>query len=221
MAESIVGPLISPEDVIDAAVQTLTVWLPFYCSEVERQKGLRRKTIPRPPAPESYHGGVDLESWIGQDTPEVMVLAKPSGPPERSAAFYTQGYALTVGCLWVGSGSELAERAEDEARKVASYLGAATMLLIQQPTLGGLTERLVMTASPDVSLPDPEKRAIAQVVTEFEVWVSEIVNEFAGPTGLTPQESPGYVGPEEPFEDRPVAKDGEVDVVAEPTANPL
>jgi hypothetical protein len=66
-----------------------------------------------------------------------------------------------------------------------------------------LTERLRLTGLPDVSFLDPEQRAIQQVVTTFDVWVSEVVNEFAGPVGPTPQESPGYTGPEEPFEDRP------------------
>jgi hypothetical protein len=216
MAEDLFGQFISPEDVIDAAVETLRTWLPTYMAEVERQKGLQPRTIPRPPTPESYHGGVDLETWVGADTPEVMVLAKPSGPPERFASSYTQGYTLTVGCLCIGTGSTLAERPEDDARIVASYLGAATMLLVQQPALGGLTERLVMIAAPDVSLPDSEKRAIAQVVTEFEVWVTEIVSETAGPVGPTPQESPGYTGPEEPFTPAPTVTSEHLTVKTEP-----
>jgi hypothetical protein len=215
VAEDLFGPLVSPEDLIDAAIATLVTWFPTYCAEVERKHQLLPKTIPRPPVPESYHGGVDLDSWIGQNTPEVMVLVKPSGSREPSASFYTQGYTLTIGCLYIGTGSVLAERPEDDTRKIASYLGAATMLLIQQPTLGGLTERLVMTAAPDVTLPDTEKRAIAQVVTEFEVWVTEIVSETSGPVGPSPQESPGYTGPEEPFQPAPEAKTVNVDVNAE------
>lgn len=216
MAEDIFGPLVATEDVVQAAVSTLTLWMPEYLAEVERKKGLRRKTIPRPPTSESYHGGVDLEAWIGADAPEVMVVVKPSGEPERSAsAGYTQGYTLEVGCLCIGTGSTLAERAEDEARIIASYLGAATMLLIQQPTLGGLTERLVMTAAPEVSLPDPDRRAIAQVVTGFEVWVSQIIEESAGPVGPNPQESPGYEGQEEPFEDAPTVETVDIKVTVE------
>lgn len=203
MPEDRFGPLISPEDIIDAAVTTLQVWFDTYLNNVEEKHGLRKKTIPRPPVPESYHGGVDLESWVGEDTPEVMVLAKPSGEPEHSASFYTGKFELTVGCVCIGTGSVLAERPEDDARKIASYLGAASQLLVQQPTLGGLTERLRMSALPDVTFPDPEKRSIAQVVTTFDVWVPEIVSETAGPVGPTPQESPGYAGPEEPFGPNP------------------
>jgi hypothetical protein len=215
VAEDLFGPLVGPEDLIDAAVNTLRLWMPEYLADVERKAGLQPKTIPRPPVPESYHGGVDLESWIGEDTPEVMVLCKPSGEPEHSSSFYTGKFTLTIGCLCIGTGSVLAERPEDDARKIASYLGAASQLLVQQPTLGGLTERLRLTALPDVSLPDPDKRAIAQVVTEFDVWVTEVVSETAGPVGPTPQESPGYVGPEEAFEDRPTVEDINIKVTVE------
>ncbi len=218
MAEDLFGPLISPEDLIDAAIETLRDrgWFNAYLRNVEEKHGLRKQIIPRPPVPESYHGGIDLESWIGEDAPEVMILCKPSGEPERSASFYTQGYELTIGCLVIATGSVLAERPEDDARKIASYLGAASQLLVQQPTLGGLTERLVMTAAPDVTLPEPEKRNIAQVVTKFEVWVTEIVSETAGPVGPTPQESPGYVGPEEPFEGAPTVSSEYLTVKGEP-----
>lgn len=213
MPEDFFGPLVSPEDVIQAALATLRVWLPEYCAEVERKHSLQPKTIPRPPTEECFHGGVDFESWIGEDLPEVIVTCKPSGDPERSGSVgYTQGYELKLGCLWVGVGSTLAEHAEDEARMVASYLGAASMLLVQQPTLGGLTERLVMTASPDVTLPNPEQRAIAQVVTGFEVWVAQILDENAGPVQPNPGEVPEYNGPEQPYGEEPTVQKVDVTV---------
>lgn len=216
MPEDRFGPLISPEDIIDAAVTTLQVWFDTYLNNVEEKHGLHKKTIPRPPVPESYHGGIDLESWIGQDTPEVMVLCKPIERPEFSGtAGYTGKFSLTTGCLCVGTGSVLAERPEDDARKIASYLGAASQLLVQQPTLGGLTERLRMSALPDVTFPDPEKRSIAQVVTTFDVWVAQVVSEAGGPIGPTPEESPGYTGREEPFEDTPTVEDINITVTVE------
>jgi hypothetical protein len=210
------GPLVGPEDIIDAAIATLRVWFDTYLNSVEEKHGLAKRTIPRPPTPESYHGGVDLESWIAEDAPEVMVMVKPSGV-EHSATFYTGKFTLTIGCLCIGTGSVLAERAEDDARKIASYLGAASQLLVQQPTLGGLTERLRLVGLPDVTLPDPERRAIAQVVTEFDVWVSEVISEAAGPIGPTPEGSPGYTGREEPFEDTPIAEDINITVKVEET----
>jgi hypothetical protein len=216
MSEDLFGPLISPEDIIDAAVETLRIWFNEYLNNVEEKHQLRKGIIPRPPTPESYHGGVDLESWIGEDTPEVMVLAKPIERPEFSGtAGYTGKFSLTVGCVCVGNGSVLAERPEDDARKIASYLGAASQILVQQPSLGGLTERLRMSALPDVTLPDPEKRSIAQVVTSFDVWVAQVASEAGGPIGPTPEESPGYTGREEPFEDTPTVEDINITVKVE------
>lgn len=209
------GPLISTEDVVEAAVTTLRLWMREYIASVERSHQLQRGTIPRPPTPESYHGGNDFDSWIAEDAPEIMVVAKPSGEPELSAsAGYTQGYELQVGCLCIGKGSELAERAEDDARIVCSHLGAASMLLVQQPTLGGLTERLRMTGAPDITFPDPERRAVQQVVTTFEVWVSSIIREDAGPVGPTPKESPGFEGIEEPFQEAPTVETVDITVNA-------
>src|SRR5205814_8604005 len=127
------GPIRATWELEQAAVETLSIWFPTYLAELERQIGLTNKTIPRPPTPESYHGGVDLESYFQDELPEVVVVVNPLGPPERSAsAGYVQGYELQVGCLWVGTGSRLQERPEHEARAIASYLGAASMLLVQQ-----------------------------------------------------------------------------------------
>jgi len=216
------GPLVTPEDVTQATVSTLRLWMPEYLAEQERKAGIQHRRIPRPPTPESYHGGLDFDSWIGSESPEVMVVVKPTGSPEIDPATgYTQGYSIEVGCLCIGPGGLFAERQEDDARIIASYLGAASMLLVHQSTLGGLAERLWMTSAPDPSLYDPDRRAIAQVVTGFEAWVVGIVLENGGPRGPTPKESPGYGGPEEPFKDNPEAKTETVTVKGEPVTTPL
>ncbi|HTG23804.1 MAG TPA: hypothetical protein VK681_27470 [Reyranella sp.] len=215
MAEDIFGPLVSPEDVIDAVTATLRIWMPEYLADRERKTGLERKAIPRPPTPQSYHGGTDFESWIGAEVPEVMVTAKPSGQPEIGSYGYTQAYAVGLGCLCVGVGGLFAERAEDDARIMAGHYGAASMLLVQQPDLGGLAERLRMTALPEVTFPDPERRAIQQSITEFEVWVPQVIKEDAGPLGPNPQESPGYEGHEEPFDEAPTVETVDIKVTVE------
>lgn len=209
------GPLVSGYQVEVAVLETLRTWFSEALAQLELQHGLRHKTLPRPPAPESYHGGVDFDTWRQDITPEVIVVVKPSSPPELSAsAGYTQGYAVAVGCLWVGAGSELAENPEDEARAVAFYLGAASMVLVQKPELGGLAERLIMTSSPEVTLPDPDTRRIAQVVTTFEVWVTSIIEENAGPVQPLPSESPEFNEPEGPYDELPEAEKVEVKITA-------
>jgi hypothetical protein len=159
---------------------------------------------------------VDWESWVGEVLPEVMVLVKPTGLPERTAALYIQRYELWVGCACIGQ--QLGERAEDEARVTAAYLGAASMLLVQgeRSSLGGLVERLEMTNAPEVSVISPEHREVLQARTGFALWVPGIVSEFAGPVGSAPEESEGYEGPEEEYAPRPTVKTTAITVEGEP-----
>ncbi len=222
MPESLFGPIVSTWEVEQAAVKTLSVWMNEYLAELERKAGLRHKTLPRLPAPESVHGGVDLETWEQAILPEVIVVCKTLGTPElRGQGGYTQGYDLTVGAIWVGQGSELAEKPEDEARAVASYLGAATMLLVQHPTLGGLSERLRMTVPPSVTLPDPDRRQIALSTAQFEVWVATIIEEGRGPVQELPSESPQFEGPEEAWKPEPEVKTTRETVKGIPVSEPV
>lgn len=214
MTESLFGPLFSQWDLEQAVCSTLRTWIPEYLAEVERQHGLRNKIIPRPPTPESIHGGVDFESWAQETAPEVIVVVKPDGEPERSPSGDTQAYQVQVGCRWAGVGSELAELPEDEARGVMSYYGAACKLVAQQPTLQGLVSHVVLEQDPDVTLPGPEVRAQAQVVTSFRMWAITVI-EGAGPQTPSPSESPEYTGPEEPFAERPTVESINITVTAE------
>ncbi len=204
---SLFGEIVSPWDVEQAAVKTLSIWMNEYLAEIERKRGLAKRTIPRIPTPESVHGGPDLERWEQAIMPEVIVVCKTVGGPElRGSGGYAQGYDLTVGCLWIGQGSTLAEAPWEEPRAVASYLGAASMLLVQQPTLGGLTERLVMTVPPSVTVPDPDRRNIALATTQFTAWVATIIEEGKGPINELPAESPFFNGVEEEWKEEPEVK---------------
>jgi hypothetical protein len=214
---SLFGPIIASWNLEQAVLGTLRGWMPEYLAELERQNSLQQRTIPRPPAPESYHGGTDLDTWTQDDLPEVIVVVKPDGRPEPAGSGeQAQAYRVEIGCQWLGLGSALAEQPEDEARAVASYLGTATLLLLQHPTLGGIAERIVLVEAPDVSTPDPEQKALAQVSTVFTVWVPSIINESLGPIGDTPSGSPEYPGaPEEPWADPPTVESVHLTVEAE------
>lgn len=186
MTETVFGPVVSTWDVELAVISTLREWINEYLRDIEIKRGLKQKTIPRPPAADSIHGGVDLESWRQERGPEIIAVVKPTGAPTlRGQGGYEQGYTLEIGCVWVGAGSPLVEQPEDEARAVASYLGAAvSMLVLNQPTFGGLTERLRLTAAPVVTAPNPDRKELALCTTSFEMWVATIVEEGIGP--LTP-----------------------------------
>lgn len=181
-----IGQIITPEDVLQAALLTLRTWVPYYLKDIEAERGLPAGTIT---PPKSYHGGVDDGSWIGEVLPEVMLLVSPLGEPERPE--YVQCYLIDakVAC----KGDQTTKRAEDEARVQAAYLGAALMLLVQQPSLGGLAQDLVMTSSPSLSFPDSDARYIVQATARFQAWTGSIVTE-EGPAGTVPVPSEGGDG---------------------------
>lgn len=217
MSEDIFGTVVTTWDVEQALLGTLRAWLPEWLADLERKHGLPPKTIKRPPAADSYHGGTDLESWRQDELPEVIVVVKPDGNPQRHGnGSYSQVYEVEIGCQWVGQGSELVEDPEDEARMVASYLGSACSMLVQQASLGGISTETVLTRSPEVTTPEEDKKTIAQVETGFSVRVESIVNESKGPVGATPEESEGYTGPEQEHAPRPDVKETAIKVNGEP-----
>lgn len=207
MTESLFGPIVTPWAIEQKTISTLRAWLPEYLAEIERKEGLVNGTIMRPPAAASYHGGVDTESWFQSDSPQVIVVVKPNGPPVlRGEGGYLQEYTLDVGCLCVETGSGvLGEGPGSEARAVAGYLASAAMLLVQHPSLGGLAEQLHMTRAPLVSNPEPDRKDIALGTVEFAVWISTIIEEGAGPAQEQPAESPQWKGSEEPYGGEPEA----------------
>jgi hypothetical protein len=177
-----VGPIITTEDVLQAVLFTYKLWMPYYLAELEAEHDLKGEDDkPAITRPRSYHGGVDDESWIGEVLPEVMIVVSPLGEPERPE--YAQWYLIDakVAC----KGDQVNARAEDEARVQASYLGGALMLLVQQPSLGGLAQDLTMTSSPTLSFLSSE-RYVVQASARFQVRTGSIITQ-EGPRGTVPQ----------------------------------
>ncbi len=218
------GPIVSNWNVEQAVVSVLKAWMPTYLAEVERQNSLQQKIIYRPPTPESYHGGVDFESWKDDELPSVIVIAEPFGLPDykASAGGYEQCYEVKVGCVHKGTGSEAVPDPEDEARMVAAHYGAATMLLVQvgivDAKLGEIpsSDNFKLVELPHVTLPKPDRREIALATTTFHVWVSQSINDSVGPMTKNPEEAPGFPGDEEPWPEEPKVTREHITITAEP-----
>lgn len=187
MSEELFGRVVTTIDVEEAFLTTLSTWMPEWLYQVELQKELPRGTLTRPPAPESYHGGDDFESWKADLLPEVIVDVKPSSLERSASAAYTTAYDVQVATI-------LERQDEEEARFHASLHGAATMFLVQQPSLGGLAERLVMITAPTPEFLATDERRLARTIATFTVWVTQVVNESSGPFQSLPSESPYYQG---------------------------
>lgn len=187
-----VGQIVTPIDVEVAVLEVLSGWLPPYISEVEIDRGILAGTIPRPPGPESYRGSTDATVFQQDETPTLIVIAEPSGAPERSAsAGYAQQFLVQVLTVVV-------QESEDEARQLASFYGGAIMGAIdQQGDLGGIAQNTRLASLPVLEFPNPEIRTLMTSRTEFDVWVQPVFDDQYSGTFLdTPTEPPFGSWPE-------------------------
>jgi hypothetical protein len=218
MTESIFGPLLSPWPLQQQIIAVYQVWAGEYLAEIERKEKLQPRTIPRPPAAASYHGGIDMLTWKRAELPKLIVVVEPTGQPERDAsAGYSQWFEVEVGCIVAGTGgATIADGSlvpEDEARAYGSFYGAMAMLLVDHPP--GLASDIFMVQSPRLSFPSPDERTVVQATTVFHVLVAPLKFLAAGPVQPLPAESPEYVGREEPWNPEPVVKTTHVTIQGE------
>jgi hypothetical protein len=212
MTVELLNPLRAPWNVEQAVLATLKEWMPAYLYAVEEQNGLHHKALGRPPAPESYKGGLDWETVEQEWVPAVIVNANPVGEPERSAQIYIQDWQVQVGCVVV---SREGTDPESSARRTAGLFAAATMLLAHHGGLGGFAaEETLLTGAPKVEFFNPERRDVAVGVTEWHVF-TELLKPNGGPTVLKTTE------PEGPYPEWPESSKDTITVVGEPVITPL
>ncbi len=197
------GSLSATWNIEEAVIETLRLWMPEYLAEVERQNGLPKKTLSRPPTPESYRGALDWLSVKDDWLPEVKVICNPVGEPERQASEYIQAFETQVGCVVK---SEEGTDPEAIARRNAALMAAASMLLVQHGDLQlSNIEETVLVGAPKVEFLEAEDRRYAVGITTYHIF-AEILNPNLGPEGETPETSPGYEGLEEPYKESPQVK---------------
>lgn len=181
---TVFGPLNAAIDIEKAALKTLEEWMPSYLAEIERQKGLTNKALGRPPAPESYHGGLDFLSVKDDQLPEVIVICNPAGEPERMTEEVIQGFQTEIGCVIKSEEGALPEAI---ARRNASYFSLAAQGIVMQHESLGLAgtvlETPVLTGSPRVEFLEPENRRYAVGIVTFLIY-AQTIEWKAGPTEL-------------------------------------
>jgi hypothetical protein len=178
-----VGPLVAPWNVEQAAIVTLRDRLFTYLAEVERQNDLEIGTLPRPPADESFYGGIDFDSFQQDELPAVIVSANPTGDPVREEG-YLQRYDVRVAAVVLGAD-------EDVARMHAGlYAAACAGIIVHHGSLGGLAENSHMTAAPAVEFPDPDERRLVRGTCGFSTWVMPILAEDGDPGLIDPPDKP-------------------------------
>lgn len=184
---TIYGPLISLWNVEQAVISTLLApplegtapRLVYYLAEVERQNGIVPRTLPVPPADDSYYGGLDALSWIEASLPSLIVAVKPEGPPERmGAGDYGQMFQIAVTAIVAGEH-------EDAARQIAQHYGTAIQgAILQRGSLGLDGAKTTLAGSPDVTFTEQDTRRFMQVALTFHTWVPLTVSEANGPLSV-------------------------------------
>jgi hypothetical protein len=212
MTDAIFGPSIGDPQVEAAVLDTLRTWLPTYLWRTERANGLLRGTIPHPPTPESYRGGLDFLDWQQDECPTVIVVVNPVHEPERAGSIgYSQWFETQIGAVIVHDDPDI-------TRLLTGYYGVAIQqAILQNGALGGIASRTIMTASPKLEYQDPDQRIDLQAAATFEVMVSPTVTDQGGPDVPEPGDSPQYGGsPDAPYTDWPTVETTDATVTAEP-----
>jgi len=167
------GRIITTENVEDAYVATIGLWIDTYLSEVERQNSLTVPTIGRP---QSYQQTFDTNNWPLTQMPAIIVVCRGStGKMERQG---NQQY----GCWFeVGVAALVSGQSTIDARRTAQrYQGALNALLLQQGDLHNFATWTVLTDF-SVDLQTTDNRYLALAVSEFQTWVDGIAIASYGP----------------------------------------
>lgn len=143
----------------------------YYLAAVERAAGLTPRTLPIPPGPSSYKGGVDARTLRAEWMPMIHVLCQPAGDAERLDKFtYAQAYQLEIVCTY-------GDDDEDTARMVADHYGAAVAkLIIDEGSLGGIATDTAVTRAADVELLDAnENRQVCRSTVMIDTLIAPIL----------------------------------------------
>lgn len=207
------GPLIDRFHVEHAVLDTLRKppvdggkpRIAYYLADVERQRGLKARSLPLPPAEESYRGGMDFETFKEDQFPLLIAVVKPDGPPIPldTLRTYGQGFSVQVAAT-------VDAETEDEARALADRYGIAVAgAILAHGSLGIGATNTSLTGFPDPEFPDVDMRAIIRSIVTFTTYIAPVIDGSATPWSWStdPYQIPS---------DWPEIKETNVTVQAEP-----
>lgn len=185
------GQIIGRLDVENAVLNLLSEWMVTYIAEVERNEGLAAHTIPVPPSADSYHGGLDFDTWRQGLEPVVIVNAEPTEDAERrGTGEYSQWFEVHVAAICVADQKfydpNTHNQVEDAARHLADFYGKAILGLLTQQLNNGngpaFMVRSDLLISPTTEFISPEVPSVARAVGSWRMLVHPVVDESQGPT---------------------------------------
>lgn len=188
---AIYGGGIGRGDLEAHVLQTLRSWIVAYLADYEREQGIPPRTLPIPPTPESFHGGLDFQTFSSDLTPELIVVCQPERTVERYGdGTYGAWFTVDVGAVCYVEGDQ------DRTRALADAYGTVLQkLLPQQGAFGfqadGVTDFATRTRLEEpyaLSFVDESVRDIVLATTRVLTFLEALVVDYSGPR--TPPTNP-------------------------------
>lgn len=199
---TVFGRIVTDDQVEDAALATLSKWLPTYMSEVERQVGLDAGFYERPPAG-SYTVRSRFDKWPEEMLPLVIVIATgvADDPAAEGRGKFRAEFEIGVAC--VVSSVDI-----PSSRRYANRMGAAVRAaLVQHQSLDQAIEGSVRGVdwlgerNNELPQPEPGERTIWANRQLFNVEVGDVLTKAAGPIAPDPLPDPTTPWPDDPTVD--------------------
>jgi hypothetical protein len=172
------GPLVLESDLDETIIAHLRLWLPVYLTRFEEERGLALHTMRRPRL-NSYQAGLDNDAFPNAALPAIIVTTNTLNDPDQDGdGVYYGSFTTTISAIVRG-------RTPSEALRNASiYAGCIRRLLPQQ--VQGFAEPITavdLTGGNRGEVTDVtgENRHLAAGMSEFRIYVDEIVAEATGP----------------------------------------
>lgn len=189
------GPLIVNTDIDEMILGMLSLWLPHYMAQVERERNFVVGYLDRP-KDESYANALDDDEFLDHSLPAVIVTtAHTEGVPEKDGdGFYSAAWNVVVSCVVRG-------RTPSETRsRAALFEGCVRRVLMHaDPPIDG---EIRFTGANTAAVADPTGtgRYLAAGISTYLVYVDKVVQAGVGPAG-DPYADPTDGDPNDPFEE--------------------
>lgn len=198
------GPLIVNTDVDEMVLGMLSLWLPTYLRQMERERPGIKFDLPHD---ESYANTLDDDEFPDHILPAVIVTtANTEGTPQYDGdGYYSSDWNVVVSSVVKG-------RTPSETRRLAAlFEGCVRRVMVQaDPTWDGeVTWHGTNTAA--VADPSGAGRYLAAGIGAYLVHVDKSVQAGVGPAGEPYDPDPST--PDEPFEDLVTVGSVGIDVI--------
>jgi hypothetical protein len=172
-------PIFVGTELEEAAMTTLSKWMPTYLQEIELQLGRTRDLIP---APRLYTTRNEFTSFPDDQMPMCVVVSTGLADPPLAdgEGTYSGWFALGVGF------AAAAKDAESSGFLAKVYGAAGRAILLHYPSLGGICEGVEWADESYDDLVSEEERTIRACYSIYRVKVGNLVTRYAGPSDPIP-----------------------------------